>query len=61
MPQRAYRSARRGPHGGGPELPRDRTSRGKPTYPCGDCKHRYPPDGNRHYFPEAVKAQAVGM
>lgn len=62
MPQRAYRPARRCPHGGSPGMPRDGTSRDKPTYPCGACEHRRAPtDGNRRYYPAAVKAQAVGM
>ena len=37
------------------------TPRGKQTYRCGDCKHRYTPEGNRHYYSEAVKGQAVSM
>ena len=61
MPQRAYRLARRCPHCGSKGMPQYGTSRGKPTYRCGDCKHRYPPEGNRPYHPETVKGQAVAM
>ena len=34
---------------------------GKQTYRCGHCKHRHTPEGNRHYYSEQVKGQAVGM
>ena len=50
MPQRAYRHALHCPHCGSNGMPQDRTSRGKQTYRCGDCKYRYTPDGNRHYI-----------
>ena len=39
----------------------DSHSQGKQTYRCGDCRHRFTPGGNRHYYPEAVKRQAVDM
>ena len=61
MPQRAYRHDRRRPHCGSPGMPQDGTSRGKQTYRCGDCKHRYTPDGNRHYYSEGGKSQSVSM
>lgn len=61
MSQRAYRHDLRCPHCGSNWMPKYGTSRGKQTYRCGDCKHRYTPEGNRHYFPEAVKDQAVAM
>lgn len=61
MSQRAYRHDLRCPHCGSNWMPKYGTSRGKQTYRCGDCKHRYTPEGNRHYFPETVKDQAVAM
>ena len=61
MPQRAYRHDLRCPHCGSNWMPKYGTSRGKQTYRCGDCKHRYTPEGNRHYYSEAVKSQAVSM
>ena len=61
MSQRAYRHALRCPHCGSNWMPKYGTSRGKQTYRCGDCKHRYTPEGNRHYYPDAVKDQAVAM
>lgn len=42
-------------------MPQDGTSRGKQTWRCGDCKHRYTPEGNRPHYSEAVKIQAVSM
>ena len=59
IPQRAYRHALRCPHCGSNWMPKYGTSRGKQTYRCGDGKHRYTPEGNRHYYSEAVKSQAV--
>ena len=41
--------------------PKDGRSRGKQTYRCRDCHHRFTPDGNRRYFPEPVKRQALYM
>ena len=61
MPQRAYRHALRCLHCGSNWMPKYGTSRGKQTYRCGDCKHRYTPEGNRHYYSEAVKSQAVSI
>ena len=61
MPQRAYRHDLRCPHCGSNWMSKYGTSRGKQTYRCGDCKHRYTPEGNRHYYSEAVKGQAVSM
>jgi transposase-like protein len=41
--------------------PKDGHYRGKQTYRCRECQHRFTPDGNRHCFPEAVKRQALDM
>ena len=41
--------------------PKDGHSRGKQTYRCRDCQHRFTPAGNRHYFPEALKRQALDL
>ncbi len=56
---RVYRHDLRCPHCGSNWTPRDGHSRGKQTYRCRDCHHRFTPDGNRHCFPEAVKRQAL--
>ena len=61
MPQRAYRRDLRCPHCGSNGMPKYGTSRGKQTYRCGDCKRRYTPEGNLHYYSEAVKSEAVSM
>ena len=61
MSQRAYRHDLRCPHCGSNWMPKYGTSRGKQTYRCGDCKHRYTPEGNRHYYSEQVKSQAARM
>ncbi len=42
-------------------LPGDGHSRGKQTHRCRDCLPRFTPEGNRHYFPETVKRQALEM
>ena len=49
------------PHCGSNWTPKDGHSRGKQTYRCRDCQHRFTPEGNRHYYPESVKNQAVEM
>ena len=61
MSQRAYRHDLRCLHCGSNWMPKYGTSRGKQTYHCGDCKHRYTPEGNRHYYSERVKSQAARM
>ena len=61
MPKRAYRDDLRCPHCGSNWMPKHGTSRGKQTYRCGHCKYRYTPEGNRHYYSEQVKSQAVSM
>ena len=58
---RVYRHDLRCPHCGSNWTPKDGHSRGKQTYRCRDCQHRFTPEGNRHYFPEAVKRQALDM
>ena len=42
-------------------LPKARPSRGKQTYHCGECLHRFTPEGNRIYYPEAIKRQAMAI
>ena len=59
--QRAYRHDMRCPHCGSNWMPKDGRSRGKQTYRCGDCKYRYTPDGNRHYYSSKVIDQALAM
>ena len=61
MSARVYRDDLRCPHCGSNHTPKDGHSRGKQTYRCGQCHYRFTPDGNRHYYPEAVKTQAVTM
>jgi transposase-like protein len=56
---RTYRHDLPGPHCGSNWTPKDGHSRGKQTYRCGDCHHRFAPEGNRHYCPQSVKDQAL--
>ena len=42
-------------------MPKYGASRGKQTYRYGDCYYRYTPQGNRHYYSERVKDQALSM
>ena len=58
---RVYRHDLRCPHCGSNWTPKDGHSRGKQTYRCRDCHHRFTPEGNRHYFPEATRRQALDM
>ena len=58
---RTYRHDLRCPHCGSNWTPKDGHSRGKQTYRCRDCLHRFTPEGNRHHFPETVKRQALEM
>ena len=58
---RIYRHDLRRPHCGSNRTPKDGHSRGKQTCRCRDCHHRFTPEGNRRYFPEAVKRQALDM
>ena len=61
MTQRIYRDDLRCPHCGSNRTPKDGHSRGKQTYRCGQCRYRFTPEGNRSYYAEAVKTQAVRM
>ena len=69
MTQRVYRDDLRCPHCGSNRTPKDGHSRGKQTpcqvrgrlYRCDQCRYRFTPDGNRSYYAEAVKTQAVRM
>ena len=38
-----------------------RTLRGKQTYRCRLCHYRFTPDGNRHYYSEQIKEQAIDL
>ena len=58
---RTYHHDLRCPHCGSNWTPQYGHSRGKQTYRCGDCHHRFTPGGNRHYYSEEVKAQALSM
>ena len=58
---RTYRHDMKCPHCGSNWLPKAGLSRGKQTYRCGDCRYRFTPDGNRHYYPEHTIRQALAM
>ena len=58
---RACRDDLQCPHCGSNRRPKDGTSRGKQTYRCRLCHYRFTPDGNRHYYSEKVKEQAIDM
>ena len=58
---RSYRDDLQRPHCGSNRLPKDGRSRGKQTYRCRLCHYRFTPDGNRHYYSEQVKEQAIDM
>ena len=61
MSKRMYRHDLRCPHCGSNWLPKAGLSRGRQTYRCGDCLHRFVPEGNRHYYSEEFKLQAMDM
>jgi len=61
MVQRAYRHDLRCPHCGSNWLPKYGRSRGRQSYRCGDCLYKFTPGGNRSYYSEATKRQAVEM
>lgn len=61
MSQRVYRDDLRCPRCGSNRTPKYGHSRGKQTYRCGRCLYRFAPQGNRRYYSEEMKAQAVGM
>ena len=52
--QKAYRDDMQCPRCGSNWLPKAGLSRGKQTYRCGECLHRFTPDGNRSYYPESI-------
>ena len=58
---RSYRDDLQCPHCGSNWLPKDGRSRGKQTYRCRLCHYRFTPDGNRHYYSEQIKEQAIDM
>lgn len=58
---RTYSHDLRCPHCGSNWTPKDGHSRGKQTHRCGDCHHRFTPEGNRHYYSRAVINQALDM
>ena len=58
---RSYRDDLQRPHCGSNRLPKDGRSRGKQTCRCRLCHYRFTPDGNRHYYTEQVKEQAIDM
>ena len=58
---RSYRDDLQCPHCGSNWLPKDGRSRGKQTYRCRLCHYRFTPDGNRHYYSEQVKEQAIDL
>ena len=61
MSAKAYRDDIACPHCGSNWTPKDGHSRGKQTYRCGECRYRFTPDGNRHYYAERVKRDALSM
>ena len=61
MAQRVYHHKLRCPHCGSNWTPKAGKSRNKQTYLCRDCHHRFTPEGNRHYYSEKVKGQALSM
>ena len=58
---RSYRDDLQCPHCGSNWLPKDGPLPGKQTYRCRLCHYRFTPDGNRHYYSEKVKEQAIDM
>ena len=61
MSARVYRDDLRCPHYDSNRTSKDGHSHDKQTYRCGQCRYRFTSDGNRHYYPEAIKIQAVTM
>ena len=49
------------PYCGSNRLPKDGRSRGKQTCRCRLCHYRFIPNGNRHYYSEQVKEQAIDL
>ena len=58
---RSYRDELQRPHCGSNRLPKDGRSRGKQICGCRFCHYRFMPDGNRHYYPEQAKEQAIDL
>ena len=58
---RAYRHDIRCSHCGSHWIVKDGRSRSKQTYRCRECHYRFTPDGNRHYYSEQVKRDALSM
>jgi len=58
---RSYRPDRRCPHCNSSWVVKFGRDNGKQTYRCRECHHRFTPDGKRHFYPEAVKQQAVAL
>ena len=58
---RAYNHDIRCPHCVSNWTPKDVHLRGKQTYRCGDCRYRFTPEGNRHYYTERTIRQALNM
>ena len=56
---RSCRDVLQCPHCASNRLPEDGRSRGKQTCRCRRCHYRFTPDGNRHYYSEQVKEQAI--
>ena len=59
--QRAYRDDMQCRRCGSNRLSKAGLSRGKQTYRCGECLHRFTPESNRSYYPVAIKRQAIPM
>ena len=56
---RSCRDVLQRPHCVSNRLPECGRSRGKQTRRCRLCHYRFTPDGNRHYYSEQVKEQAI--
>ena len=59
--QRVYRSDQRCPHCGSNGRIQAGFSHGKPTYRCGERRHRHRLEGNRPYPPPQAKSRAGEM
>ena len=58
---RSYRHDHRCPDSGSNWVVKYGHSRGKQTYRCQDCVHRFSPSAKRRVYPEKVRQQAVSM
>ena len=61
MSARTYSRDRQCPHCGSNWLRKYGFSKGRQSYSCGSCHHKFTPGGNRSYYPEAVKRQALKL